>query len=236
LAACPFYFLQYAALPACYNCNLFAWGGLPPPLSSGACYALATFTSLPLSKHWGRELPFLPSPASLFIYRSCEGVPLPCSPVGLLCFSCFYKPSPLQAHWGEVLLLLPFPADLFITLQSSGHPALFGKCLFFQLLVYYSDFFSLGGGQSVQGAVLICHVPLSSPGDLRLLKQSGSWCLVVREPSWFLHLTWSGDAMHGLGMWRSWSFASSWWFFLPGISPVSLQDFTLGSMLSAFSL
>jgi hypothetical protein len=41
--------------------------------------------------------------------------------------------------------------------------------------------------------------------------------------------------MRGLGVWRS-SFASSWWFFLQGASPASLQDFTLGSMLSASSL
>jgi hypothetical protein len=37
---------------------------------------------------------------------------------------------------------------------------------------------------------------------------------VGRELSWFLHLTWSGDAMHGLEVWRSQRFASSWWFFL----------------------
>jgi hypothetical protein len=115
------------------------------------------------------------------------------------------------------------------------------KCLFFfQLLVYYSDFFfpffSLGGGQSVQGAMLIYHVLLSSPGDLHVPKQSGSWHLVAWEPSWFLHLSWSRDAVRGLGVWRSWSFASSWWIFLPGVSPASLQDFTLGSMLSASSL
>jgi hypothetical protein len=31
-------------------------------------------------------------------------------------------------------------------------------------------------------------------------KQSGSWHLVVQEPSWFLHLTWWRDAMRGLGV------------------------------------
>jgi hypothetical protein len=78
-------------------------------------------------------------------------------------------------------------------------------------------------------------MPLSSPGGLRLPKQSGSWHLVVQEPSWFLHLTWSRDVMRGQGAWRSWNFASSW-FFLQGVSPVSLQDFILGSTLSASSL
>jgi hypothetical protein len=41
--------------------------------------------------------------------------------------------------------------------------------------------------------------------------------------------------VRGLGVWRCWSFASSLWFFLPGVSPASLQEFTLGSTLSAFS-
>jgi hypothetical protein len=75
-------------------------------------------------------------------------------------------------------------------------------------------------------------MPLSSPCGLRLPKPSGHWRLAAaQEPSWFLHLLWSGDAMHGLGVWRSQSFASSQWFFLLGVSPASLQDFTLGSML-----
>jgi hypothetical protein len=66
--------------------------------------------------------------------------------------------------------------------------------------------------------------------------QGRSQRLTAQEPSWFLHLTWWGDAVHRLGMWRCQSFASSWWFFLPGVSPESLQEFTLGSRLSASSL
>jgi hypothetical protein len=62
-----------------------------------------------------------------------------------------------------------------------------------------------------------------------------SWCLAAWEPSWFLHLTWSGDAMLRLGVWRSQSFASFWWFFLQSVFPVSLQDLTLGSTNSASS-
>jgi hypothetical protein len=59
------------------------------------------------------------------------------------------------------------------------------------------------------------HVLLSLPCGPHLPKPSGHCCLVaVQEPSWFLRLTWSGDAMHGLGVWRSQSFASSQWFFL----------------------
>jgi hypothetical protein len=97
----------------------------------------------------------------------------------------------------------------------------------------FSLFFSLGGSQSVQGAMLIwprvvcgsitCHLA-------RLVAcffpASRSWCLAAQEPSWFLCLLWSGDATRGLGVWKCRSFASSWWFFLQDVSPASLQDFT----------
>jgi hypothetical protein len=33
-------------------------------------------------------------------------------------------------------------------------------------------------------------------------KQVRTWSLAVWEPSCFLCLTWLGDAMHGLGVWR----------------------------------
>jgi hypothetical protein len=56
---------------------------------------------------------------------------------------------------------------------------------------------------------------------------------VAWETFWFLRLTWSGDAMHGTGCG---GVRVSWWFFLQGVSPASLQDFTLGSTLSASSL
>jgi hypothetical protein len=36
-------------------------------------------------------------------------------------------------------------------------------------------------------------------------------------------------------VWRGQSFASSRWFCLQGVSPASLQDFTIGGMLSASS-
>jgi hypothetical protein len=39
-----------------------------------------------------------------------------------------------------------------------------------------------------------------------------------------------------LEMWRGQSFASSRWFCLQGVSPASLQDFTIGGKLSASSL
>jgi hypothetical protein len=123
-----------------------------------------------------------------------------------------------------VLPLLPSPASLFIHSLSEVAPPPLSRAqgtlpsllnVFFpQLFVYCSDWFfplfSLGGGQSVQGIMLVYRVLLSTPGGLGLPKQSGSWCLEVQEPSWLLHLWWSGDSMHGLGVWRSQSFASSW--------------------------
>jgi hypothetical protein len=119
--------------------------------------------------------------------------------------------------------------------------------LSFFVVVYYSvwffSLFSLGVGQSVQGAMLIwprvvCGSTASHLAHLVVCFSGAgrNWRLVAWELSWFLHLTWSGDAMHGLGVWRSQSFASSGWFFLQSVSPESLQDFTLGSTLSTSSL
>jgi hypothetical protein len=69
------------------------------------------------------------------------------------------------------------------TLWSSGHPTLFVMCLcFFSCLSIISRFFlfSLGGGQTVQGAMLICpreyHVLLiCSPGGLPSRLGAGIW-------------------------------------------------------------
>jgi hypothetical protein len=99
-------------------------------------------------------------------------------------------------------------------------------CVFFIVFVYYSAFiFSScfpgwgsvcpgGCADLAQGCLWEYRVPLSSPCGLRLSQQSGSWHLVVQEPSWCLHLMWSGYAMHGLGVWMSQSLASSQCLFL----------------------
>jgi hypothetical protein len=133
---------------------------------------------------------------------------------------------------GCVPLLLPFLASLFIyssvrdfpspPLQHSGRPAFFATCLFCCCILFSFSFFPgwgsvcLGGyADLAQGCVWEYRMPPSSPCGLRLPKQSGSCHLEAAwEPSWFLHLMWSEDAMHRLGVWRSQSFASSWWFFL----------------------
>jgi hypothetical protein len=94
-----------------------------------------------------------------------------------------YKLSPLQGWWMEPPLLLS-PACLFTvcvrecpspTLPSSRHPAsLLCVFFFFQLFVYYS----LDGGQSVQGAMLICPreyrvLLICSPGGLPSRVEAG---------------------------------------------------------------
>jgi hypothetical protein len=117
--------------------------------------------------------------------------------------------------------------------------------VFFCCCLFSLFFFSFypGWGQSVQGAMLIwprvvCGSTACCLAHLVVCFSwaSKSWHLEEQKPSWFLRLTWCGDAMHGVGVWRSWSFASSWWFFLQRVSPVSRQDFILRSMLSASSL
>jgi hypothetical protein len=172
----------------------------------------------------------LPSPAGLFIYSSRGSVPSPLSsgvflPLPLLhafplqgC--CMGATTPafssylVYLQFCEILPLLPFSAQ-------GALPSLL--CVFF--VVYYSvcflSLFSLGVGWSVQGAVLIWPRVVCGSNACCLahlvvcISQAGrKWCLVAREPSWFLCLIWSGDAMHGLGVWSSWSFASSWWFSL----------------------
>jgi hypothetical protein len=131
---------------------------------------------------------------------------------------------------GCVLPLLPSPAGLFIYsfVRDSLPPAsvLRVPCplcyVSFLLLLLIIQFFSPGWGSFcprgyadlAQGCLWEYCMLLSSLCGLHLPKPSGCWCLAVREPSWFLHLTWSGDAIHGLEVWRSQSFASSRWFFL----------------------
>jgi hypothetical protein len=98
----------------------------------------------------------------------------------------------------------PFPS-----FGSQGTPPFLLYVLFI-VVVYYSvwffSLFSLGVGRSVQGAMLIwpkvvfgstmcclAHLVVCS-------SQAGRrWHPAAGEPSWFLHLPWSGDAMCMLG-------------------------------------
>jgi hypothetical protein len=130
--------------------------------------------------------------------------------LGRCCRSCLLQPACCEGF--------PLPP-----LQCRGHPTLFAMCLFccYCLLFSFSFFPWVGvdcpGGYAdlAQGCLWEYCVPLISPCGPCLPKPSGCWRLVaVLEPSWFLCLTWSGDTMHRLVVWRSQSFASSGWFFL----------------------
>jgi hypothetical protein len=174
-----------------------AWWRLPLLLSGGACYTLAAFTCLPLSKHTGGGA----AAAYLQIVWRSASPPI-CSGVSYA-LAAFTNLPLTKNTGGEVLPLLPSPARLFIYSLSGESPSPLSGALgtlpsllsvfFFQLLVYYSDcflpLFFPGWGQSVQGTMLIYFVLLSSAGGLCLSKQSGSWHLAVWEPFGFLHLT-----------------------------------------------
>jgi hypothetical protein len=130
-------------------------------LGASLCYKLSPFQA-----HWGRwRYTHILRPACLFTVHVGSG------PSPLTC-GVFFLPLPLLQAFlvliaGWVPLLLPSPAGLFIyssvrdcpspCLQCSGCPALFATCLFFfpSSCLLFSLFFSLGGGQSVQGAMLI---------------------------------------------------------------------------------
>jgi hypothetical protein len=116
--------------------------------------------------------------------------------------------------------------------------------LLFLLIITQFLFFSLGGGRSVQGAMLIwprvvCWSTVYHLAHLVICVFSsrlgaGMW----RWPGALLvspfNVKWRCSAQAG-GVGGQ-SFASSLWPCLQGVSPASLQDFTLGGMLSASSL
>jgi hypothetical protein len=107
--------------------------------------------------------------------------------------------APAFSSW---LVVRDFPSPSFGT--QGAPPSLLH--VFFVVIGYYSVFFSFFPGWGsvcpgsyadlAQGCLWECHVPLSSPCDLHLPKQSWCWHLAAMwEPSWFLCLTWSGDTM-----------------------------------------
>jgi hypothetical protein len=179
-------------------------------------------------------------------------VPFPCSPVEPSSQQSLLQAFLLQSCWagaathafsGQLVYLqfhegLPLPHSSKLRVPRS-------LCYMSFCCIVYSVFFSLfslDGVQSVQGSMLIWPRVVCGSIACRLAhlevcfsRAGRSWHLAAWEPSWFLCLTGSGDAIRGVGVWRSHSCTSSWWFFLQGVSPASIQDFTLGSMLSASS-
>jgi hypothetical protein len=203
-----------------------------------------------LQAHWGRwRHTHLLQLACLFRVRVGK-CPSP-TPVELSTWQPLFQGFPAPRFLGRCCQLLPSLAGLFIYSSSEGVPLsraqgalpsllhifFFSAACLLLSLVFFSFFPGQGsvypGGYAdlSQGVPHATYLLTSwSP------KQVRSWCLAAQEPSWFLRLTWSGDAMRRLRVRRCWSFASSWWFFLSGVSPASLQEFTLGSTLSASSL
>jgi hypothetical protein len=130
------------------------------------------------------------------------------------CWACATAPA-----FSKRLVYLQFREGLPLPTSSVLRAPCPLCCVFFVLLLIIQLFFSFfpGWGSVCPGVyadlALGClwenHVQLSLPCGLCLPKRSGSWRLVVQEPSWFLCLLWSGNAMHRLRVWRSQSFASS---------------------------
>jgi hypothetical protein len=131
-------------------------------LYTSCCYKLSPFQA-----HWGQlHCTHFLRPACLFTVHMGSGPsPLSCE--------VFFPPPLLQAFpllvSGCVLLLLASLACLVYlqfyewfpspTLLRSGCPTLFDMCLFVVITYYSVSLFSMGGGRSVQGAMLI-----SGPG------------------------------------------------------------------------
>jgi hypothetical protein len=200
----------------------------------------------PFQAHWGRWhcTRFL-RPACLFTAhvgsgsfpRSC-GVFLPLPLLQAFPLLIAGGSSPLLPglfYLFTVLGGIPLPSSSAL---RAPHPLCYMSLLFLLLITQFLFFSGWGsvcpGGLAdlSQGCLWNYWVPLSSP-CLCLPKPSGFGHLVAWGPSWFLCLTWGGDALRRLEMWRGKSFASSQWPCLQGVSPVSLQDFTIGGSLSA---
>jgi hypothetical protein len=172
---------------------------------------------------------YLLSQAGVFIYSSCGKWVFP--PL-LWSFppSTAFTSFPTPGCWAcATTPAFSGPACLFTVLwgiplhhfRHSGRPTLFAMCLYCSYCLLFTFSFFPGwrlvcpGGYAdlAQGFLWEYRVPLSSPCGLRLPKPSGHLA-VARGPPWFLCLTWSGDALRRLEVWRGQSFASSLWFCL----------------------
>jgi hypothetical protein len=177
-------------------------------LCVSCCYKLSPFQA-----HWGRwQCTRFLRPACLFTAHVGSG------PSSLSCG--VFLPLPLLQALpllvlGRVPPLLPSLAQL-VYLQFVRYsppplwcPTLFVTCLYCSYCLLLCFSFVPGWGSVcpgsyadlTQGCLWEYHVPLSSPCGPRLPKPSGHWRLAMaRGPSWFLHLTWSGDALRRLEM------------------------------------
>jgi hypothetical protein len=156
-------------------------------------------------------------------------------------------PSPLR----------PGPGLFIYSSGKASLPPLFGaQCappsfprVFILIACYSVSLFSLGGGWSVQGAMLfwprvvcgstaycLAHFVCIFPSRLGAgVSRPGAILVSLFNVKWRFSAQ-AGDSLRKLEAWRGQNFASSWWLCLQGVSPVSLQDFALGGTLSASSL
>jgi hypothetical protein len=191
--------------------------------------ATTTATSFPLSKHIGGG-DTAPAFSGLRVYLQFTWeVGLPPSPVEFSSHRHFYKISHscLLGMWHHSCLLQPACCEEFPLPPFSTQSTLLSLLRVFSVVIahYLAFFFLFFPGWGVGLSRGLCWSgPWLSVGVLsdtyltlwlHLPKPSGRCRLAVaREPSWFLHLMWSGDAMHRLEVCKSQSFASSWCFFL----------------------
>jgi hypothetical protein len=131
--------------------------------------------------------------------------------LGMCCCSCLLWPG--LFIYSSVRDSSPLPFS-----TQGTPPSLLRVSFFVAVIAYYSFFFfpwvgvGLSRGLCWSGPGLSVGVPhtLRSPCGPHLPKSSGHWHLsAAQEPSWFLPLTWSGDTLRRLEVWRSQSFASS---------------------------
>jgi hypothetical protein len=172
----------------------------------------ATATSFPLSKHTGGG-DTAPAFSGLRVYLQLMWeVGLPPSPVEFSSHRHFYK---LSRSW--LLGMCPRSWLLRPGLLwgiSSPHPSsvphpLYYVSFFLLLLIIQFLFFPWwwsvcpgGYADLAQSCLWKYCVPLSSP-CLHLPKPSGCCCLAAWGLSWIFCLTWSGDAMRRLEVWRN---------------------------------
>jgi hypothetical protein len=187
---------------------------------------MASATSFPLSKHT-RGGDTAPAFSGLHVYLQFTwevGLPhllwsfLPTATFTSFpasdCWAC--AAAPAFFSW---LVVRDFPSP---QLRRSGHPALFAPCLICSYCLLFRFFFfpwmgvGLSRGLCWSGPGLSVGVPRAAYLTLWSESSQAVWALLSGSPSALLvlRLTWSGDAICRLEVWRSQSFASSRWFFL----------------------
>jgi hypothetical protein len=163
----------------------------------------------PLQAHWGRWRYIAFSSQCVYLQFMWE-VSLPPSPLTAT-FTSFPTPgcwvgAATPAFSGRLVYLqfrggLPLPPSSAL---RAPHPLcymffllllLFIQFVFFLFFPWVGVIYPGGYADVAQGCLWEYCIPLSSPGGLLLPKWCGCWHPAVQDPSWFLRLTWSGDAM-----------------------------------------